>query len=401
MDILKSYVQEMGDKVEIKLSQFVTKKQDLIIRHATNVLNDQQVNAKQLNTYWSRMFSSLKRKEVKLKFVSDSGAIDWDAIVDRVLEGKLAALSRKRRNLHINLHLQEDASVTDTIIAKSAVKPRDEIDRLFMEADNEPVPPNINLIVQTWIDKAQYVQELHKQDKNLCSEGENELLDENMNENEFTMCFMYPILNNLFKYSKKDMIIRWGEAKLASKKKEEHAALEDNFRRSPGPSIDFIFRTKQEKIEIAIGEISGAPNTLSQEHYLGDRNKIAKNMKSMLKYIINLKSELNENDASKIQIYGIHLYQFKIIVYRLMYHRGTYVFLQVDSFTIPVIPLTFEDQLPIFISHMWKLKNYLNESHKSVTGYLKASSRAQTTRCSLSPPYVSPQKRQKIKNIFF
>ncbi|CAO3663426.1 unnamed protein product [Rhizopus stolonifer] len=99
-----------------------------------------------------------------------------------------------------------------------------------------------------------------------------------MNEHEFTMCFMYPLFNNLLKYSKKDMVVRWGEAKLLSKKKkEEHAALGDNYRRSPGPNIDFIFRTKHGKIEFALAEISGALNTQSQEHYVGNRNKIAKN----------------------------------------------------------------------------------------------------------------------------
>lgn len=44
---------------------------------------------------------------------------------------------------------------------------------------------------------------------NLCSGGENELLDDEMNEHEYTMCFIYPLFSNLLKYSKEDMVIRW------------------------------------------------------------------------------------------------------------------------------------------------------------------------------------------------
>lgn len=112
-----------------------------------------------------------------------------------------------------------------------------------------------------------------------------------------------------------------------SNKKEEHTALDDDYRRSPGPSIDFIFKSSKHKnIELALGEVSGAPFAQSQEHYIGDRNKIAKNLetvrdthhyatedaknlKAMLNYIISLKPELNENNANKIQVYGVHVYR--------------------------------------------------------------------------------------------
>ncbi|GAA5807071.1 hypothetical protein MFLAVUS_000421 [Mucor flavus] len=86
------------------------------------------------------------------------------------------------------------------------------------------------------------------------------------------------------------MLIKFrGEAKLICEKKEENAALDGNHRRSPGTSIDFVSRTKQGKLEFAFCEISAQ----SQEHYVGDR----KNMKSMLRYVINMKSELNEFTA--------------------------------------------------------------------------------------------------------
>lgn len=85
-------------------------------------------------------------------------------------------------------------------------------------------------------------------------------------------------------------------------KKKERTALDDNHRRSPGSNIDFICKTKQHgKTELALGEISGVCNAHSQELYVGDRSKIAKNQKSMVKYIIGLKSELHEKSANKIR----------------------------------------------------------------------------------------------------
>lgn len=61
-------------------------------------------------------------------------------------------------------------------------------------------------------------------------------------------------------------------------------ALDDSLRRSLGSIIGFIFKTKSDKIEFTFGDISGPPTTQSQDHYIGDGNKIANNMKSMLKY---------------------------------------------------------------------------------------------------------------------
>lgn len=42
---------------------------------------------------------------------------------------------------------------------------------------------------------------------------------------------------------------------------------------------------------------------------MGDRNKIAKNLKFMLKYVIGLKPVFHDESANKIQIYGIHVYR--------------------------------------------------------------------------------------------
>ncbi|KAI8642042.1 hypothetical protein BD408DRAFT_191988 [Parasitella parasitica] len=210
------------------------------------------------------------------------------------------------------------------------------------------------------------------------------------------MCFMYPLFYNLLKYFKRNIVIRWGEAKLISKKKEEHHALDDDDRRSPGPSIDFIFKSMiYNNVEFAVGEVSGAPLVQNQTHFMGDRNKIAKNLKTMIKSIINLKKHIIESRVQNIQIYGIQIY---VIVYRMMYVQGLYAFMKVDNFSIPHLPATYKDQLPDFISNMWKLKNLILESHQSIANYLSLSNTSdgtETPLSNLSSPYVSPTKRQK------
>ncbi|KAL9555145.1 hypothetical protein PS6_003008 [Mucor atramentarius] len=104
-------------------------------------------------------------------------------------------------------------------------------------------------------------------------------------------------------------------------------------------------------VEFAVGEVSGAPLVQNQTHFVGDRNKIAKNLKTMIKSIINLKKHIIESHVQNIQIYGIQIY-----VYRMMYVQGLYVFMDVDNFSIPHLPATYKDQLPDFISNMWKFK---------------------------------------------
>lgn len=157
---------------------------------------------------------------------------------------------------------------------------------------------------------------------------------------------------------------------MLSKKKEENEALSDCDRRSVGPSIDFIFKTSCERplrerfrpsffgcsqlvfkmkrnanIKLGSGELSGAPNSHSQEHLLGDRIKIAKIVKSILKYIIDSKTDTER--VTDIQVYGFQVYQYKVYIYQLIFHNGSYIFLEVDSFSIPTLPMTFKNQLPV------------------------------------------------------
>ncbi|KAL9540789.1 hypothetical protein MBANPS3_009484, partial [Mucor bainieri] len=105
---------------------------------------------------------SKKKQDDKLKFSSDRSAVDWDSLVDLIDESKLSNLSRKRRSSHTDLHLQEDACITELI--ESSAQPRDQVDRLFMGVDDELNIPKLTSAVTNWMEKAHHVKELHKQD---------------------------------------------------------------------------------------------------------------------------------------------------------------------------------------------------------------------------------------------
>lgn len=63
-----------------------------------------------------------------------------------------------------------------------------------------------------------------------------------------------------------------------------------------------------DNVEFAVGEVSGAPLAQNQTRFVGDRNNIAKNLKTMIKSIINFKKQIIKSHVEKIRIYGIQVY---------------------------------------------------------------------------------------------
>jgi hypothetical protein len=60
-------------------------------------------------------------------------------------------------------------------------------------------------------------------------------------------------------------------------------------------------------LEFCLGKISGHPSKQDHEHYLDDRVKCVKDMKSMIKAIINLKAS-GSAVPKKLKVIGIHFY---------------------------------------------------------------------------------------------
>jgi hypothetical protein len=69
-----------------------------------------------------------------------------------------------------------------------------------------------------------------------------------------------------------------------------------------------IFSHKIYEQEIAILEVSGPNNRINNSHFLEDRNKTAKNLKHILKTVIDSIPPCSAAVIKRLKVYGFHLY---------------------------------------------------------------------------------------------
>jgi hypothetical protein len=100
-----------------------------------------------------------------------------------------------------------------------------------------------------------------------------------------------------------------GEPYLKVAADHDNDALNDEDSRSKGPKTDMIFRNTNINIGIAILEISGPNHKVNQVHNLGDRYKIARNLKIMLSSLISTARYATPVEKRKIKLYGFHIYR--------------------------------------------------------------------------------------------
>lgn len=154
--------------------------------------------------------------------------------------------------------------------------------------------------------------------------------------------------------------------------------MSDGDRRTPGPSIDGIFMIPcLSYTEFFVNEVSGGPTCDEFDHFLGDRNKIAKNLKVMMKHIISLRAKQSINGVRSLKLHGLQLYSKYInyisILCSLIYFsflqgndvylysltspvKNKYMFLLEDKFDLPTIPYLLSRSFPSYIKNIWKLK---------------------------------------------
>lgn len=99
-----------------------------------------------------------------------------------------------------------------------------------------------------------------------------------------------------------------GDQSLPATKEEEQRAQRDNERRSKGNAPDAIVNLTHLDIAFCLVEVTGPPNTNDHSHFLGDRIKLAKNLKSMLKRIRRQSRGGDEEIFANIKLYGIQVY---------------------------------------------------------------------------------------------
>lgn len=173
-----------------------------------------------------------------------------------------------------------------------------------------------------------------------------------LNETEYTHQFIHPLFKEVLYNC--DIKFRLGECHL------QCAAAEttDDQRTQAGPKIDIILIHKVHKFAVSICELSGPNWKTNRNHFLGDRNKLAKNMRSILNHIEEAVSTPNITAFKKIKIYGFQMYLNNIYVYSLQpIAYGYHVFKLEKSFSIPVSLSLLRCQLPTFIGWVWMILN--------------------------------------------
>lgn len=82
----------------------------------------------------------------------------------------------------------------------------------------------------------------------------------------------------------------------------------DDERAQSGPKIDKIMSLKMQKLAISVSEISGPNIKTNKSHFLGDRVKIAKNMKAMINHIEEISPTPNKSALKRIKLYSLQFY---------------------------------------------------------------------------------------------
>jgi hypothetical protein len=104
-------------------------------------------------------------------------------------------------------------------------------------------------------------------------------------------------------------ILHSGEPHLVCKKKENNEVLDETQRSSVGPKVDMIINNKPYDVDIALVEVSGPNWKVDKSHFLGDRNKLAKNLQSMYRDILKKHRNSSRRSSKFMKLYGLHIYR--------------------------------------------------------------------------------------------
>ncbi|KAL7317357.1 hypothetical protein PS15m_003726 [Mucor circinelloides] len=216
----------------------------------------------------------------------------------------------------------------------------------------------------------------------------------NFNENEFTFLFLLPVLRQILKSN--NLSFKLGESHLKCVTKH----INDESRAAVGPKIDIIITSEALHAEVSVVEVSGPVSKVDKSHFLGDRSKIAKNLRLIYKQIEKLTNTPSLSDLKKLKLYGLQVYLNTIYVYSLSKCTANfYVFLLEKKIIIPTNPAMYKDQIPHFLGRLWILNNMLSDTVENIQAFLNGS-RAQeypSSDSDISSVEISPRKKQKTK----
>ncbi|ORX53112.1 hypothetical protein DM01DRAFT_316802 [Hesseltinella vesiculosa] len=189
-------------------------------------------------------------------------------------------------------------------------------------------------------------------------------MESKQTEYNFIMTFLHPLLERLLRHCQ-NIDVMWGEQSLSASKEMDNWKLLDSDRRSNGSSIDCIMTHVPTGMEVAVVEVSGPPAQSQHSHYVGDRTKIAVNLKKIMKKILGTYSNANPAALSKIAPIGLQVYNHDLFVYVLtMSAYGLYAFTKVDSVRLPVKPIKSSRVISQLTMTLWKVAIRMSQMEK-------------------------------------
>jgi hypothetical protein len=98
-----------------------------------------------------------------------------------------------------------------------------------------------------------------------------------------------------------------GDEALKTDKEDKQSSQKDDERRNTGKVSDAILTLVNYDLPVALVEVSGPPNQQNHQHFVGDRTKIAKHLKSVLKKVRRTISSGDEDLYKLLRLFGIRV----------------------------------------------------------------------------------------------
>ncbi|CAB4429422.1 unnamed protein product [Rhizophagus irregularis] len=222
------------------------------------------------------------------------------------------------------------------------------------------------------------------------------LFHDPMSEGTYIVKVLAPILDYFFDKKKKDWRVSYGETCLKACAKDVNSSKKDDERRSSGKKIDTIICMREEDKEFSVTEVSGPPLKNDWTHFMGDRMKIMK----MLKTLMNQFAKLNpSSDITLIKLFGLQAYLNELTIYEFKL-KYTEVYTTEAILTFP-LPKTWADMANAdkAIMGLLKYENLLSESEKTIRDFLWAGDGMIEAIKMTTRMIHTPESTEKAKNI--
>ncbi|KAI7902785.1 uncharacterized protein BX663DRAFT_510479 [Cokeromyces recurvatus] len=212
-------------------------------------------------------------------------------------------------------------------------------------------------------------------------ENVNLFTDTTQKENDYKLHFVAPLYKALFRQNQ-NMKKEWGNSSVGKTK------------------VDGLLSVLNEEGVVAllsIVEVSGPWSVTSNNHYMKDKKKIAKNLKLIINQIYNMNTRGGSN-IKKVKLYGLQLYKKNFHVYSLqLVCPKLYLFKEEMKFDYPTSPLLFCTQLSTFITNMLTLQSLIESSLESVLLYLSSDGTSSSQEHNHADRFIDSTENSPIK----